>query len=167
MIRKAHTQDLEGVLQMLFRCRDAMRSAGIFQWNEHYPNRLVLSEDIKKGSLHVMIIKDSITGCISIGTEKDPEYQTAEWLTEDSLHLYVHRLAVDPAEQGKGHARKLMDFAENMARQWECASVRLDTFSQNKRNLRFYEKRGYTRLQNVYFPLQSEQPFYCYELLLE
>ena len=45
-------------------------------------------------------------------------------------------------------------------------SVRLDTFSQNKRNLKFYESRNYNRLEEIYFPKQSEFPFYCYELIL-
>jgi ribosomal protein S18 acetylase RimI-like enzyme len=75
-------------------------------------------------------------------------------------------LAVSPAFQKKGYARKLMDFAESFAKQNAAVSVRLDTFSQNKRNQRFYENRGYQRLGNIYFPKQSQHPFYCYELVL-
>ena len=36
-----------------------------------------------------------------------------------------------------------MDFAEEYAREKKFISVRLDTFSMNKRNLKFYESRGY------------------------
>ena len=59
-----------------------------------------------------------------------------------------------------------LDFAEKYAREKKFASVRLDTFSVNKRNLKFYESRGYQRLEGIYFPKQSEFPFYCYELIL-
>jgi len=59
-----------------------------------------------------------------------------------------------------------MAFAETYARNKNFAAVRLDTFSQNKRNQRFYEIRGYTKLTDIYFPKQSEHPFHCYELVL-
>ena len=59
-----------------------------------------------------------------------------------------------------------MNFAETYAKENNYNSVRLDTFSQNKRNQKFYEQRGYKRLGDIYFPKQSEHPFYCYELYL-
>ena len=59
-----------------------------------------------------------------------------------------------------------MNFAENHARKHNFESVRLDTFSKNKRNQKFYESRGYKRLGDIYFPKQSEAPFHCYELVL-
>jgi ribosomal protein S18 acetylase RimI-like enzyme len=74
-------------------------------------------------------------------------------------------LAIKPSEQGKGYAQQLMDFAENHAKDQGFESVRLDTFSQNKRNQLFYEKRGYRRLEDIFYPKQSEHPFHCYELV--
>ena len=59
-----------------------------------------------------------------------------------------------------------MDFAEDYAKSNNYESVRLDTFSKNKRNNIFYENRGYIRLGNVYFPEQSRFPFYCFEKLI-
>ena len=58
-----------------------------------------------------------------------------------------------------------MDFAENESKLSGVESIRLDTFSQNIVNQNFYEKRGYVKLEDIYFPLQSEHPFHCYELL--
>ena len=66
---------------------------------------------------------------------------------------------------GKG-LEKLSKIFEKYAKEKKFASVRLDTFSVNKRNLKFYESRGYQRLEGIYFPKQSEFPFYCYELIL-
>jgi len=59
-----------------------------------------------------------------------------------------------------------MNFAEEFAQQKGYASLRLDTFSQNIQNQRFYERRGYEKLESIYFPKQSEHPFFCYELVL-
>jgi len=59
-----------------------------------------------------------------------------------------------------------MQYAEDCAVKKNVASIRLDTFSQNPRNLNFYESRGYKKLAPIYFPKQSKHPFYCYELVL-
>jgi ribosomal protein S18 acetylase RimI-like enzyme len=166
MIREAGIPELEKVLTITRNCGLELRKKGIFQWNSHYPNREAFESDCRAANLFVIEKPGKIVGCISITTVKDPEYKDIQWLVPDSLHLYVHRLAVDPPEQHQGHARRLMDFAEQKAKSLGCASVRLDTFSNNRRNQRFYENRGYKRLGNVYFPLQSSDPFYCYELLL-
>jgi ribosomal protein S18 acetylase RimI-like enzyme len=96
----------------------------------------------------------------------DQEYRSVKWLSKSNKNIYIHRLAVDPKSQSKGYALQLMDFAENYGKQNNYESIRLDTFSQNLRNQRFYEQRGYIRLENVYFLNQSQDPFYCYELIL-
>ena len=96
----------------------------------------------------------------------DDEYIPVHWLSPNSKNLYIHRLAVHPEYQSKGYAQQLMDYAEAFAKANTFISIRLDTFSQNTRNQNFYEKRGYQRLGNIYFPKQSKHPFYCYELLL-
>tara|TARA_R110000796_G_scaffold10530_3_gene34877 strand:+ start:23224 stop:23403 length:180 start_codon:yes stop_codon:yes gene_type:complete len=59
-----------------------------------------------------------------------------------------------------------MNFAEDYARKGGFISVRLDTFSKNSRNNKFYQARGYQQLGDIYFPKQSEFPFHCYELIL-
>jgi len=72
---------------------------------------------------------------------------------------------VHPTFQGQGVAQQLMTFAEKFAQEKGYLSVRLDTFSRNNRNQKFYETRGYKRLGTIYFPLQSDHPFFCYELV--
>ena len=96
----------------------------------------------------------------------DEEYIPVKWLTPNKNNIYIHRLAIHPNLQGKGYAQQLMDFAEQFAIENNYSSIRLDTFSQNKRNQKFYELRGYKRLGDIYFPKQSEFPFHCYELVL-
>lgn len=147
-------------------CAMHMSERGIFQWNENYPSEEVFEKDISRGELHVLSDKNELIGVIAITTAMDKEYVPVKWLTLNENNVYIHRLAVHPKYQGNGYAQKLMSFAEARARQANYKSIRLDTFSQNSRNQKFYEQRGYIRLQDVYFPLQSEHPFHCYELVL-
>lgn len=166
MIRVATHSDIASVLKLTQACAKHMIENEIFQWNEHYPNQSAFENDIDRQELYVAEIDEKIVGCIVISTFMDEEYHSVEWLTPTQDNLYIHRLAVHPDVQGKGFAQRLMDFAETKAKNDKKFSIRLDTFSQNKRNQKFYELRGYKRLGSIYFPKQSEHPFYCYEYVL-
>lgn len=166
MIKKAETHQLLEIKSLTEACSIAMCEKGIYQWNEHYPSLEKLREDIEKEELYIIQENGNILGIIVLTEEMDDEYIPIEWLSNTNRNIYIHRLATLPELWGQGYAQKLMDFAENFARQHKFESIRLDTFSQNKRNQIFYESRGYQRLGNIYFPKQSEHPFYCYELLI-
>ncbi len=166
MVRRAKILEIPDILDITKACATHMIQKGIYQWNEHYPSRKAFEKDVERNELFVLEIKGTIIGVIAVSTLVDEEYIAIEWLTPNTNNIYVHRLAVHLEHQGKGHAQKLMDYAEDYARKKDFISLRLDTFSQNKRNQKFYEKRGYQRLGNVYFPKQSDHPFHCYELVL-
>jgi ribosomal protein S18 acetylase RimI-like enzyme len=166
MIRKALLSDLDAIYTLTRSCAKAMIVNGIYQWNEHYPTQERFQKDVELQELYVLEEENHIKGIIVLTDLIDEEYIPVTWLTANTNNLYIHRVAVDPEYWGKGYAQKLMDFGEEYARENQYQSVRLDTFSQNKRNQKFYEIRGYQRLEDIYFLKQSEHPFHCYELVL-
>ena len=166
-IELATQNELDRVKEIAEACAKNMIENNIFQWNDKYPSREIFKEDIKNKSLYVSKINQEVVGCIMFSSSKDDVYKTVNWITEDEYNLYIHRLAVDPIFQKRGIARKMMDFAEDFAKSNNYISVRLDTFSQNPRNNKFYKSRGYNKLDDVYFPRQSEFPFHCYEKLVD
>jgi len=166
MIRHAKISEIPHILTLTRACAEHMKKMGIYQWNEQYPSKKAFEEDIERGELYILEEAGGLLGTIVISTLMDNEYRPIDWLTPNGKNIYIHRLAVHPDFQGKGFAQKLMTFAEDFAISNNFVSVRLDTFSQNKRNQKFYEARGYTKLGDIYFPKQSEHPFHCYELVL-
>ncbi|MBO0330812.1 GNAT family N-acetyltransferase [[Muricauda] lutisoli] len=166
MIRRAKISEIPDILTITQACAKKMQENGIFQWNEHYPSKEAFIKDIERDELFVIAKNDGIQGTIVISTLMDEEYKPIQWLTQNGNSTYIHRLSVHPDLQGKGLAQRMMDFAENFSKEKGFISVRLDTFSQNKRNQRFYEQRGYQKLGDIFFPKQSEHPFHCYELVL-
>ncbi|WP_033959421.1 GNAT family N-acetyltransferase [Psychroserpens jangbogonensis] len=166
MIRKATLKDIDSIIDITRACARYMIARNIFQWNEHYPNRTPFENDVKRDELYVLEVENTIIGCIVISILMDEEYIPIQWLTPNENNIYIHRLAIHPKHQGKGYAQDLMNFAENYSIENNHTSVRLDTFSQNSRNQKFYELRGYQKLSNIFFPKQSKHPFYCYELVL-
>jgi ribosomal protein S18 acetylase RimI-like enzyme len=59
-------------------------------------------------------------------------------------HLVVHNVAVDPAQQGAGHGRALLAFAEEEARRRGRPEVRLHTNAAMADNLAMYPRLGFT-----------------------
>lgn len=63
------------------------------------------------------------------------------------------------------------DMADEGIYQWNehypSKEAFVEDISRNVRNQKFYEHRGYKRLGEIFFPLQSDHPFYCYEKILD
>lgn len=165
-IRKASKNNIDSLLEITLACGKALADNNIYQWNEQYPSKEAFETDFKRGELYVLEVENIIIGCITVSTFMDEEYKTVDWLTKNENNIYIHRLAVHPNHQGKGYAQTLMTFAENFARENNYQSVRLDTFSQNPRNLQFYSKRGYLKTGEIYFPRIKDFSFHCFELIL-
>jgi|TARA_A200000159_G_C7337929_1_gene345860 ribosomal protein S18 acetylase RimI-like enzyme len=167
MIRKAKIADLTRIKKITEACAAALIDQGIYQWNSRYPSLAAFRKDIEEQNLYVYENKGAVIGCIMFSQEKDPQYDSIHWLTDDHKNLYIHRLAVHPNSQKQGIARQMMDFAEAFSIREKMISIRLDTFSKNPRNIRFYKARGYTKLGDVYFIKQSQDPFHCFEKVVK
>ncbi len=166
MITKAIISDLNQLHSLTKSCANHLIEKNIYQWDETYPSKEVLKLDIELQQIWKLEINKSIVGIMVLTEIEDEEYLPVKWLTNNSRNLYVHRLAVLPKFQGKGYAQKLMEFAEDYALINKYNSIRLDTFSQNKRNQQFYKKRNYKILEAIYLPKQSKHPFYCFEKII-
>ncbi len=161
-IEKGKLTDINQLFQIYLNGKNDLEKNGIYQWTNNYPTRSIIESDLKKGVLFVLKNVKEILGAINISEEQETEYQTINWKFNDSKVLVIHRLVVAPKHQGKGYARKLMDFAEKFAIENNYSSIRLDAYSQNKRVIDFYDKRKYFIRGNVNFP-EREYPFHCME----
>ena len=137
-IRLAKNNDIKRIVEIANACADHMMSKGIFQWDKNYPNKKTFETDLDDNSLYIIEDKSVVIGCICISLNIDDFYKSVKWITKTNKNLYVHRLAIHPKFQGRGLALKLMNFANEFANQNNCESIRLDTFSGNPRNNKFY-----------------------------
>ncbi len=165
-ITKADSKDVQQILDLVQKCILEMNSAGITQWNDQYPPLDIFSTDIEKGDLFILKIEDGIVGIIVLSSEQDKEYGPIKWTDQDGASLVVHRLAIHPDWQRKGLAIKLMDFAEKIAKDNGYTSIRIDTFSLNPRMQNLIMKFKYNRKQGEIFFPENDEPYYCYEKIL-
>jgi ribosomal protein S18 acetylase RimI-like enzyme len=165
-IIKAEQNDLNEILNLVQECIKDMNNAGITQWNEQYPPNEIFWQDIKINSLYTLKINGELVGIIVLSDKQEEQYESIQWKDASGKFLVIHRLAVHPKWQRKGYAEKLLDFAEDFANRNGYTSIRIDTFSQNPRTIRLFEKRKYERkADEIHFP-ENLEPYYCYEKLL-
>ena len=167
MITLGNISEIDAILQLTKACSKHMRDNGIDQWDEDYPDREIILQDLRTKTLFAYREQNEVIGIVVINERQDEEYEEIQWSTcKNDKNLVVHRLAVHPDKQGKGIGRVLMDYAEKWAKINNYDAIRLDTYSQNRRNQRFYLNRGYKELGSVFLKYKKRHPYYCYELIL-
>lgn len=162
VIEQGQLSDLEEVFQIYVDARAKLERNGIYQWTDKYPTLAIIENDLRNGAIYTLKKGTEIIGAINISEEQEKEYASVSWVFEGSKALAIHRLVISPEHQRKGHANKLMDFAEVMAKDKGYTSIRLDAYSQNREVIAFYHKRQYHIRGDVHFP-DREFHFHCLE----
>lgn len=161
-IIKAQKKDFEKVLELVSDIIGDMEIKGNPQWDENYPTKEILENDIKNGTLYIMVEKGYFIALCALTENEEPQYVGINWRAKNPMALEIHRIAVHPNWQKKGIAKKLFDFAEGLAHENGYTSMRLDTYCENLRMIKILEKRGYNKTGEIFFPPLT-LPFYCYE----
>ena len=164
-IRRSHTADLGNIMLMYKSCVKGMLKNGITQWDNSYPNADIILADIKARTYYVAKKNGVIVGGINIDENQDHTYLTIDWEDKSNSFLVVHRLAVKEENWGDGIGKKLMLFVEEVAREENYSSIRLDTYSGNPKAMEFYLKLGYSELGTIDLK-PNKKEYHCFEKLV-
>ena len=91
----------------------------------------------------VATLGDRVVGVMALATRPFRAWKKQLWARPDQPALGVFDVAVDPAVQGRGIGRALMEFAEARAAAMGLPWVRLDAFAANPGSNAFYRRIGY------------------------
>ena len=142
-LRPAVPADLDGLMEVVAAVIAGMRSQGIDQWDETYPDCERIAADVRAGSAQLAYDAQGVNGLVVLNTHQDPPYAQPIW--QGTHPAVVHRLMVHPRAQGRGVARLLMGWAEGEAARRGFDSIRLDAFEGNPAAMRLYPALGYVR----------------------
>ena len=142
-MRLADERDLDNLCGLYQAAIDGMNQHQIFQWDECYPNRMVLADDIQKKQLNVVLLEKQLAAAYVVNQECDEQYANGQWRFPDSAYAVIHRLCVHPKFQNQGIAAKVMKQMEDMQREHGVEVIRLDAFTKNPFALKLYRKLDY------------------------
>ena len=159
-IRPSRMEDLNCLMEIYEEARAFMRQSGNRnQWVNGYPNRELLSEDIRRGVSFLCEENGNPVGCFTFIIGEDPTYQVIEgrWLNE-GLYGTIHRAA------SNGTRRGLMD--EVIA---FCAgrapNLRCDTHADNHPMQKVMARCGFTHCGTIW--VEDGTPRLAYQKIIQ
>lgn len=159
-IRLAKQNDIEK-LNILFKevIKDMAKNK-IYMWNEIYPF-CEFETDILNKSLYIIEDENEIIGSFVLSDKNDPDFENIMWKCNENW-ISINRLAILPQKQGKGYAKKAMEYIEDKSITNGYDSIRLTVYEKNKSAIALYEKYGYERVVNGTYYI-NEMMFVGYE----
>ena len=151
-IRPTTLADLDRVMDILAGGRRSLAELGIDQWQNGYPPRELIEDDVARGESYVVEDEGGdVVGCAALVFGGEACYDRIEggsWLTEsDSAaprYAAIHRVAVARELRRGGVARFLVGRLEELSRACGFESVRIDTHPGNAPMRGLVEALGYT-----------------------
>lgn len=137
-LRKARTEDIGRILELIRAAQRQMRELGSQQWQDGYPARANIEEDIRQSHATVYCSDGEIAAYAAVvfdGGEPAYEELKGEWLSHGE-YVVVHRLAVADEYKRRGIATRFMQEVCRMAEERGIGSFKVDTMCDN-----FYMKR--------------------------
>ncbi|WP_432221317.1 GNAT family N-acetyltransferase [Flavobacterium sp. TMP13] len=158
--RKATLEDANIIWTILEQAINRRKQDGSEQWQDGYPNISVVKNDLQKESGYVLTDNDLIIGYASIVFNDEPAYSELKgtWLTTGHFAV-LHRLALSEDSLGKGLAKKIMLYAEEVAAANNIFSIKVDTNFDNIPMLKIFEKLGYIYCGEVEFRGSKRKAF--------
>ena len=166
IIRKAKNTDLDNIMKMYKSCVAGMLKNGIDQWDDTYPDTETIAQDLETQTYYVTEEKGEIIGGINIDQNQDPTYLDINWKDASNQFLVVHRLAVKEENWGDKVGKALMIFAEETILEDGLKSIRLDTYSGNRKAMEFYRRLGYSELGTIDLKPNKDK-YHCFEKIIK
>ncbi len=159
--RLASIEDINYINSMFDAAKAKGKIDDTSDWDEDYPNKEIISEDIKNKGLYVLEDQDKIIASISIVEDEPEEIKDLGW--ERVRSCFLVRLCVAPEYQGEGIGEKMMKSISIVAKEKGYKATHHLAAEVNKAANRLYKRMGYKDLGVVH---AYDTDFVAYEKLL-
>jgi len=125
---------------------EEMNKHNITQWDEVYPDKHTLQNDIRKKHLYIGKIDSEIVCVYVLNSDCDEQYINGNWKYPNVTYSVIHRMCVNPKFQNQGIGSLTLNHIEGRLKSEGVGTIRLDVFSLNPFALKMYYKQGYTKV---------------------
>ncbi|MGB3927108.1 MAG: GNAT family N-acetyltransferase [Caldicoprobacterales bacterium] len=157
--RKAVMTDLNDIMNIISQAQQYLKKQGIDQWQNGYPNSHTIKNDIENENSYVLL-KDGITvGTVAIIPGVEITYESiynGDWKSSGD-YVTIHRIAIDPKYKRLGFATMILDKAEEMCKNIEINSIRIDTHEDNLPMQNLLKKNNYEYCGIIYLEDRSKR----------
>lgn len=167
IFRKTTIEDISSVLEIICQAQEYLKNQSINQWQNGYPNKESIIEDIQNGYSYVMEVDEVVIGTMAIVLDGEPTYEhiyEGAWKTDGTSYITLHRVAVHNDWKGKGIARTMIGNVVTMYRNCDVKSIRIDTQRENISMQSMIKKYGFEYCGIIYLEDGAERLAYEYKL---
>jgi len=159
-LQKAKQTELPIIWTIIQYAIEQRKQDGSDQWQDGYPNKTTLQQDLDNGNAYVVMEDDTVLAYAAIIFDKEPAYENikGKWLSHGN-YACVHRVAASKWAKGKSIGIKLFQIIEQLCRDKKIYSIKLDTNFDNQPMLKILEKLQYTYCGEVYFRGGAREAF--------
>ncbi|MBO7250968.1 MAG: GNAT family N-acetyltransferase, partial [Clostridia bacterium] len=142
----------------------------IDQWQNGYPSREVVEEDLAKERSFVFDAEGAVRGTFVLIEDGEVLYDKiydGHWKSGDdsSDYIAIHRVAVSVCMRGQGVSTAMISYAAKRALELGRSALRIDTHEGNVVMRRMLEKHGFEYCGIIY--LANGDPRVAYEKILK
>ena len=133
IFRPAMPEDVPAIMTLVEAAVRRLAAMGVDQWQDGYPNRGRIEQDVAEGIAHVIEENDRVVAYGAVIFTGEDAYRAIDggWLTEEENYVVVHRMCVAEEVVGQGFGRRFMEAAEQFSR-GRVRSFRVDTHADNR-----------------------------------
>lgn len=137
--------DVDTALSIIRQGQQHLKNQGIDQWQNGYPDRARLEQDVREQIGYLVMDGTRILGYLCIVFTGEPAYEQIEgkWLTDGS-YAVIHRIAFSEAARGQGLSAAVFHLAEDFCRKKNIPALRIDTHADNHKMQHVLDKCGFT-----------------------
>lgn len=135
-------EDITQVMTIINQAIQYFKENNINQWQDGYPNKDTILQDIKNNEAYVLEENGNIVATCMITINGEPTYNQIDgaWLS-DTDYICVHRIALNNKYKGQGVASIVLENAIKLYPNYH--DIRLDTHHDNLSMQRFLTKNGF------------------------
>ena len=168
-IKRTNREDIDTLMPIFEEARKTIASLGIDQWQNGYPSRQVIQEDVKLMQSYFVTSDGETVGTFALIEDGEPTYDRifdGAWLSGDKKDTYfaIHRVAISVKCRGKGISTQIIDYCAEKARKSGKISLRIDTHEGNIVMRKMLEKHGFICCGKIF--LSDGEPRVAYEKML-
>ena len=159
-IRQAQANDIPVIESILLDTVNWLNEMGQPLWSIDDVTWETLSESYQISDFYIAFLNEKPSGCVII-VDYDPLF----WPNiKSGESLFIHRLAVTKTARKSGVADELMNFFKKQGALRGVEKIRLDTHAYRPKVRAFYERHGFTFVEERVLRKNFYTAFYCYTI---
>lgn len=144
-MRKTEMKDLFKVLDLYKKASKQLAYQGVNQWQNNYPNKETLINDIKDNISYVFEEKGEIVGTAAFDWRPEVDYQSIDsghWINHNK-YFTIHRIASKKTSNQMQYGRRMLIRLFIYAIEHNYYNIRIDTHKNNKLMKHLLQKTGF------------------------